>query len=198
MSVVYTVGNGLYLNITNQCPCRCEFCIRGRADAVGSADSLWLQKEPELAEILREIDGSNVAAYDEVVFCGYGEPLSRLDEVLAICDHIKSKWNIPIRINTNGLADLIHNKPTLDLLAGRIDGISISLNAPDSGRYMELCHPVFKEKAYPAILAFAAAAKDKIPNVAMSVVDSISKDEIEACRKIAKEIGVDFRVRACY
>ena len=45
------------------------------------------------------------------------------------------------------------------------------------------------------MLQFAKKAKEYVPQVILSVVDTISKEDIEECRKIAEDIGVTYRVR---
>lgn len=120
-SVLYDYGRGLYANITNRCPCRCEFCIRDMTDGLGSADSLWLKREPAVEEVVDMLAEWDLSLYDELVFCGYGEPLERLDDLLKIAGYVKSHTHLSVRINTNGLADLIHGRETAGDLAGLID-----------------------------------------------------------------------------
>ncbi|MGI5825150.1 MAG: TIGR04100 family radical SAM protein [Bacillota bacterium] len=197
MDFMYDYDDGLYFNLTNRCPCRCGFCIRGKVDALGSAENLWLKNEPtadEVIAVLRQVDFK----YNEIVFCGYGEPMERVDDILKIADFIKENYALPVRINTNGLGDLINKKDTVRMLAGHIDAVSVSLNAPNSERYQEICKPVFGGEAYPAMLDFTKRAVAVIPDVTMSVVNVISSEEIEECRAIAEKIGVKFRVRNCY
>lgn len=193
--VLYDYGRGLYANITNRCPCRCEFCIRNMTGALGTADSLWLKQEPtaeQVIEMLKEWDLSN---YDELVFCGYGEPTERLDLMLSIARYVKENTQLDIRVNTNGLADLINGRDTATEFEGIIDTISISLNQCDAEKYDLLCHSDFGLNAFPAILKYAEDIKEYVPNVAMSVVSVIPADDIEACSEIAAKLGVTFRVR---
>ena len=107
MTITYPVTTGLYVNITNRCPCACTFCVRNKKDHVFESDSLWLEKEPTVQEICDSLDSWDLAKYEEVVFCGFGEPTERLYDLLEVAKYIKSKSDIKIRINTNGLADLI-------------------------------------------------------------------------------------------
>lgn len=195
MTISYVVGNSLYLNITNRCPNRCEFCVRNYKQSVGDADSLWLDHEPDMDEIISDLEKRDFSKYESVVFCGYGEPLMRLDDVKQISRYIKSKANIPIRINTNGLSDLIYNRDTSQDLEGIADVISISLNSSTPEGYDEICHSDYGLDALPAILKFASNVKNYVPSVILSVVDTIGKDEIEKCRKLAEKAGVKFRVR---
>ena len=193
--IVYTYGGSVYMNITNKCPCSCVFCIRGNGDGLGSAESLWLKKDPTLEEIESEIDKFDFSPYSEVVFCGYGEPTQALDNLIASAKYLKEKYGLKIRLNSNGLSDLINGKETAKLLDGVVDSISISLNAPNAKRYQEVSRSRFGEDAYPALLKFAADCKKYIPKVKFTVVDVISKEEIDECRKIADDMGIPLRVR---
>ena len=188
------------MNMTNRCPCRCTFCIRDMVDSLGDADSLWLKREPSKEELLTKLAEQDLFAYDEIVFCGYGEPTERLDCLLAICDFVKRdeelKGRLKTRLNTNGLADLINQKATAKEFAGKLDAISISLNAPTAGEYHELCRPKYGTAAFEEILRFTEEVKQYVPDVTMSVVGfSISQQDIEDCRDIARKLGVKFRVR---
>lgn len=198
--VFYDYGGGLYVNMTNKCPCRCAFCIRDMVDSLGDADSLWLKREPSKEELIKMLKQQNLAAYDEIVFCGYGEPTERLDCLLAVCDYVKNdpllKEKLKMRLNTNGLSDLINNKPTAREFSGRLDAISISLNAPTAEKYNELCRPKFGIQSFDEILRFTQEVKQYVPDVTMSVVSgSISSQDVEECRKTAAKLGVKFRVR---
>nr|WP_307992425.1 TIGR04100 family radical SAM protein [uncultured Niameybacter sp.] len=195
MTILYKVNKSLYINITNACPCACVFCVRLEHDSVGECENLWLEHEPSLEEILNEFEKHDLKSYEEIVFCGYGEPLERLDMVIEVAKWIKQRSTIPVRVNTNGLADLIHGKETAYLLEGLVDAISISLNAPDAKTYLEISRPSFGEAAYSSLLHFATACKKVIPQVSFSVVDVISKEQIEACSKLADEMGIPLRVR---
>lgn len=193
--VLYDYGRGLYANITNRCPCRCDFCIRTMTDSLGSADSLWLKREPEAEEVIEMLEKWDLAQYDELVFCGYGEPMERLPELLCIARHVKKNTHLKVRINTNGLSDLINGRETAADLEDLVDFVSVSLNQCDSSKYEALCHPAYGDKAFDAILKFTKDVQKYVPGVAMSVVNVISKEDIDACRKIAEKLGVNLRVR---
>lgn len=198
--VFYDYGGGLYVNMTNRCPCRCAFCIRDMVDSLGDADSLWLKREPSKEELMKMLKQQNLAAYDEIVFCGYGEPTERLDCLLAVCDYVKNdpllKGRLKTRLNTNGLSDFINDRPTAREFSGRLDAISISLNAPTAEKYNELCRPKFGIQSFDEILRFTQEVKQYVPDVTMSVVSgSISSQDVEECRKTAAKLGVKFRVR---
>ena len=195
MTILYDYKESLYVNITNQCPCACVFCIRKETDHVGNSDSLWLDHEPTVDEVKNEFKKFDLANYDEIVFCGYGEPLVRLNEVIEVSKYIKSFSNIKIRINTNGLSDLIHNKKTAVLLKDSIDSISISLNAPNKTRYNEVTKPKFGEKSFDALLDLARDCKKYIGEVNFSVVDEITDEEIKESQDLADKMNIVLRVR---
>ncbi len=196
MTITYPVKNGIYVNITNRCPCSCTFCLRHNGAGVFGSDSLWLEREPDVQEICESIDAWDLTQYSEVVFCGYGEPAERLDDLLKVAAYIKSKSNIKIRINTNGLADLIWNERTAPKLKGLIDTVSISLNATNKEDYFKIVRPKFGIDSYDAMLRFTKDCTDYVPNVMMTVVDVVtSKEEQELCRKICESVGATLRVR---
>ncbi len=196
MSVVYDYFGGLYINLTNRCPCRCEFCIKNFTNSLGSADSLMLEREPTVEEVKAELRRWKVQEYDEVIFCGYGEPTERLDDLLEIARFIKAAYGKPVRINTIGLADLIWERETAPELAGVIDAVSVSMNEADAESFNALCHPRFGLKSYDAMLKYIEDVKQYVPHVAVSVVSgSISRDSLERCRAKAEQMGVSFKVR---
>jgi TatD family-associated radical SAM protein len=200
MTITYEYEGALYVNLTNKCNCACVFCLRqGRAEgSIYTEDSLW--REPTRQEALDSFLSRDVCAYREIVFCGYGEPTYRLDDLLWLVDRLKERFGDrlpPVRINTNGHANLIQGRDVCPELKGRIDTLSISLNAPDVAGYTALCRPVQGEAAYQAMLDFARESAAYVPNVVMTIVDKDkSEEEIAACRKIAEELGVTLRVRS--
>lgn len=196
MTITYPVHNGIYVNMTNRCPCACTFCLRKQSDHVYGSDSLWLEREPTVEEICESIDKWDLSKYSEIVFCGYGEPTMRLDDLLKVAAYIKSKSNIPLRINTNGLADLIAGEKVAHKLEGLIDTVSVSLNATNKEDYFKLVRPKFGIDSYDAMLSFTKECTKYVPNVIMTVVDEVtSKEEQEKCRKICESIGAKLRVR---
>ena len=196
MSIVYDYFGGLYINLTNKCPNRCEFCIRNYTDSLGNADSLVLKEDPTVEEVKEELSRWDVNAYDEVVFCGYGEPTERLKDLLELARYIKAKYGKQIRINTNGLADLIWGEPTAPWLKGLIDAVSVSMNEADAEKYLALCHPRFGIQSYDAIIKYIQDVQKYVPYVAASVVSgSLSQESIAICRAKADQLGIAFRVR---
>lgn len=193
--ITYELGNSLYINVTNRCTNNCSFCVRNNKDGVASGINLWLEREPTVAEVIEDIQKREISKYKEFVFCGYGEPMMRTYDMIEICKTLKEKYNLLIRINTNGHANLICGKDITPQLAGWVDHISISMNAKDRQGYQAMCLSDYGETAFEAMLDFAAKCKNYIPKVVLSVVDVISKEDIQCCRKIARSIDVDFRVR---
>lgn len=194
MTITYEVGDGLYVNVTNRCTNACEFCVRQTAD--GTYGELWLDREPTAEEILDDILSRELDSYSELVFCGYGEPTIRLDDILWVSGKVKEKSVIKIRINTNGHANLIYGCDVTPRLEGKIDSVSVSLNTADASSYVKVCHPDFGEASFDGLLDFAAKAKKYVPTVALSVVrGSIPDEDIEKCRRIANEWNVPLKVR---
>lgn len=196
MTITYPVKNGIYVNMTNRCPCACTFCLRHNGDSIYGSDSLWLEREPSVEEVCASIDAWDLKNYDEIVFCGYGEPTERLADLLAVAAHIKSGSKIKIRINTNGLADLICGERTAPKLEGLIDTVSISLNATNEEEYCRLVRPRFGTGSYQAMLRFAQDCVAYVPQVVMTVVDQVtSPEEQKRCREICDSIGATLRIR---
>ena len=196
MTITYPVHNGIYVNMTNRCPCACTFCLRQNGESIYGSDSLWLEREPTVKEVCDSTDAWDLNKYNEVVFCGYGEPTERLDDLLEVAKYIKSKSDIKIRINTNGLADLIWNEPTAPKLQGLIDTVSISLNATNKEEYLKIVRPKFGIESYEAMLKFTKECTKYVSSVVMTVVDIVvSKEEQEICRKICESVGATLRIR---
>ena len=193
---LYSVkGKSVYVNLTNRCPCSCTFCLR-QTKEMQESNSLWLKEEPTVDEVIKEFQKYDLNDFKEVVFCGFGEPMERVDDVIQIADVLKLyRKDLPIRINTNGLGNLIHQRDITPLLKGRIDIVSISLNAPDAKEYLELTRNKFGNESFQAMLDFAKECFKYVPHVVMSVVDIIGQEKIEKCQKICDDIGVKLRVR---
>lgn len=189
---VYTLGKSAYINLTNACSNSCDFCIRNYKD--GMADyNLWITKEPSVSEI-KDLLG-DVTRYEEVVFCGYGEPTYRLDELVEIGRWVKS-FNVPVRLNTNGHALEICGDDAVERLVGAVDVISVSLNEATSEAYDKICHPIF-DNAYVTMLEFTKRCVNTgaFKSVRMSVMDLIGAENVEKCKEIAKSVGAELFVR---
>ena len=194
--ILYEVHNGLYVNLTNRCPCACVFCLRNTTDRVGRSDRLWLEKEPTVEEIKAEFTLRDMTKYEEVVFCGFGEPTERLDALKEIAAFVKKEYGKHVRINTNGLGDLVNGRHIAPELVGLIDVVSISLNTSSEERYMQQVRPKFGAESYRALLAFAKECAKYLPKVILSTVaTTLTEEEEKECAFIAKEIGAQYRIR---
>jgi TatD DNase family protein len=187
--IAYKIRDSLYLNITNRCTSKCVFCVRFTTDFV-KGHNLRLAHEPSVEELIDAI--GDPLQYKEIVFCGYGEPLLRLDAVKAIAAWIKQQGG-RVRINTNGHGNLIHKRNILPELQGLVDVVSVSLDAQDEKTYLQVCKPAF-DNAFQEVINFIKEAKLFIPDVQATVVSADGVD-IAKCRVLADELGVKLRVR---
>ncbi len=196
MTILYKVHNNLYINLTNRCSSACTFCLRQTRDHMEDSDSLWLEHEPSVEEVKEAFKHVDVSTFDEIVFCGFGEPTERFDTLIEVARFIKENYNKPIRINTNGQGDLINNRRIAPDMKGLIDTISISLNTPTADKYHAIVRSQFGDKAFDAMLAFAKDAKDYVPSVILSTVDTtLTKEEEAECQAICDRLGVTYRIR---
>ncbi len=193
--IVYTYKDKVYLNITNKCPCACTFCIRSKTDAIGEASNLWLNHNPRLDEVLRAVDSFDFSGYSEVIFCGYGEPTSSFDVLCETAKYIRKNLGLKIRVNTNGLGNLINGRNIEEELCGCVDAVSVSLNCSNAEDYLKTVRPSFGIQSYEAMLKFAENCRKLTENVVFSVVDVIGEAEIKKCRKIADLLNINLRVR---
>ncbi len=195
MIITYVYGRNLYVNTTNRCTCACEFCLRTTGDGVGTGTNLWLEREPTRGEILADILARDLSAYDELVFCGYGEPTFRWDDIAWVIDELrKTHPAVRIRMDTNGHGSHINGRDIAPELPGRIDTVSISLNRPAAADYDAVVHPDFPD-AFGAMCAFTRGCVQAGVDVVMTVVDNMPQHEIEASRAVCEGLGARFRVR---
>ena len=195
MTISYEVGDSLYLNLTNKCPCACTFCLRQNGDGAYGSDPLWLEHTPTFEEVTENLSRRDLDKYRNIVFCGYGEPTCELEMLKKVAKWLKERTKTPLRLNTNGLSDLINGRDTAPEFAGLIDIISISLNAPDEAEYTAVTRPSFGAKSYGAMLKFASEVKNYVPETVLTVVDIIGEENVEKSRKVAESVGVKLRVR---
>lgn len=190
-------GKNIYVNMTNKCPCSCVFCLRNTKEQL-KGNSLWLEEgEPTVNEVLDMFALYDLSVINELVFCGFGEPLERLYDVCSVIDSLKDKYpDLKVRLNTIGLANLIYGKDITSELKGRFDTVSISLNAPDEQEFLELTRSRYGLASYEAIKEFAVLAKRYVPNVVMTVVEKVMPEEkIKRCKEICQDLGVTLRIR---
>lgn len=193
--LLYELDGNLYINLTNRCTNHCKFCVRNGKDSY-YGHNLRLEKEPTADEVLdlfkAEHEGKK---YNEVVFCGFGEPTFRIDEIAIIGAYVRSK-GYTVRLNTNGQGNLINGYDITDKLVGAVDKVNVSLNMPTAKEYDEICHSVYKEKAFDALLSFAKECVKKGLKVTLSVVDCIGKEKVEKSKKLCEENGLTIKVRS--
>ena len=161
---------------------------------MGDAETLWHKKDPTLEEIKDAMDAFDFTGYEELVYCGYGEPTCALEYLTASAKYAKEKFGIRVRVNTNGLGSLYNGRDIVPELKEAVDAVSVSLNAPDEKKYMEVTRPQF-EHAFQGMLDFAAECSREDLDVRFTVVDVLPEEEIEASRKLADSMGIRLRVR---
>jgi TatD family-associated radical SAM protein len=186
---VYEYKGSAYVNLTNKCTNNCTFCIRNHKDGVGG-HKLWLTREPSAAEVIALLDRHP----EEVVFCGFGEPTVRIETLKEIAGFVKG-YGGHVRLNTNGHASAIHERNIPGELSGLVDEVSISLNHSDAQKYNELCRSAYGEEGFFLMLQFARDCVRHGIAVTFSVMDLIGEEDIAVCRKIADDVGAQFKVR---
>jgi TatD family-associated radical SAM protein len=152
---------------------------------------LAFDHRPTAEEIIASID--DPSRYDEVVFCGYGEPTLRLNVLLQVARHIKQQGG-RVRVNTDGLCNLVHKHDTLPALGECVDALSVSLNAQNEEIYDLHCRPNLPG-SYAAMLEFLRQAPNYIEDVTATAIDGLEGVDMAACEAIAKSMNVKFRRR---
>ena len=197
--ITYTVGDGLYVNMTNRCTCDCDFCERNNINSVGDSESLWLDYEPSREEVLESVVSHDLTQFEELVFCGFGEPMLRYEDLFWVARQVKQiTSSMPVRVNTNGHANIIAGCDITPKMSGIIDRLSVSLNRADAVTYNKHMRPVFGLEAFDGLLEFIEKARVYVPEITLTVLDLLTPEEIENCRKIAESMGVGFRVRTTH
>lgn len=191
ISYTYLLGKNLYINITNRCNADCFFCKR-RGDALLQGYNLKMTKdeEPPAEVYIQEIGDPN--QFDEIVFCGYGEPTIRWDVVKKVAKYVKANGG-RTRLNTNGHGSFINKRDITPEFMGLIDIVSISINTVDPRQYAKIMK--LDTRFFNEMVAFAKSVKQYVEKLVMTVV-SIDEVEIEKARTIVEEkFGAEFRVR---
>jgi TatD family-associated radical SAM protein len=190
--IAYPIRNSLYLNITDRCTLECSFCPKHTEQGPVVHDyDLHLDHRPEVEEIIAAI--GDPSRYEEIVFCGFGEPTLRLKVLLEVARWIKEHGG-RVRVNTDGLANRVHKRNVLPEMQGLVDSLSVSMNAQDAEVYDRHCRPQL-QGSFEAMLDFLAEAPHHIPHVAATAIDGLEGVDIEACERLAHERGVEFRRR---
>jgi TatD DNase family protein len=190
-AIVYPIRRSLYINLTNRCTSNCVFCIRNTTDYI-MGYNLQLEKEPTAKEVIDAV--GDPTAYEEVVFCGYGEPTLRLDCMIEVARALKKK-GARIRLTTNGHGNLIYGRSIVGDLVDLIDKVSVSLNAPSAEVYSKVCRPTFGMRTFEEIKKFIIECRDRLPEVEVTCLDLEGVD-IKECERLTKEeLKVQFRPR---
>lgn len=204
-TLVYLLDDKIYINLTNNCTNRCIFCLRQDKDDV-CGQGMWLDTEVFSANdvieqleatIKKQLSTGKNHSLNEIIFCGYGEPLLKLDLLKEVAAYIRKNYpNTKIRVNSNGHANLIYKRNVAEELKPLIDDISISLNAPTEEEYNELSQPNI-QGAYDAVKDFIKSCSDAGISTTASVVENYKGRhlDLEECEKIATNLGAKFRVR---
>ena len=190
-TVSYRIGDSLYLNITDRCTLACRFCPKHNGSRRVREHDLTLDHRPTVDELIDSV--GRPADYREVVFCGFGEPTLRLKPLLAVARHVKANGG-RVRVNTDGLANLVHKRDVLPDLGSCVDALSISLNADTEAAYRQHCRPALPG-SYQAVLDFIARAPRHVPEVCASAIDGLPGVDIAACRALVEQRGARFRRR---
>ncbi len=193
--IVYEFDGSLYLNITNECPCRCVFCVRDIKDTMGTGTDMWHEKTPSFEEIKAALDSADISKYQTVVFCGYGEPTCEFENLIKTAKYVKEKYGKRVRVNTNGLGCLYNGRDITKELCENVYAVSVSLNAPNKEKYLKLTRNEFGMDSYDAMLDFTRKCVESGISVRMTVVDILTDEEIKECAEIAESIGAKFDAR---
>ena len=191
----YALDGNLYLNLTNKCSNGCDFCVRNERESYFGHE-LWIRHgDPSAEKVIAAIEkAGELSSFKEVVFCGFGEPTYRMEEMVAVCDYLHEK-GAKTRLNTNGQGNLINKRDIVPELKGKIDLVNISLNAPDKESYQKICRSMFKESGFEAMIEFAKSVKRAGIACRFSVVDCIGEEQVEACKKLCAGLGIPLYIR---
>jgi len=187
----YQIGDRLYLNITDRCTLECRFCPKTQDRPEVRGYDLTLGERPTVEQLIASV--GDPARYAEVVFCGFGEPTLRLKVLLEVARWVKAHGG-RVRVNTDGLANLVHKDDTLPLLGECVDALSVSMNAQNAAVYEEHCQPALPG-SYDKMLDFLRAAPRHIPEVTATAIRGLPGVDIDACEQLARRLGVAFRAR---
>lgn len=191
-TVAYPIHDRLYLNITDRCTLACTFCPKNQGVRRVHDFDLTLDHRPERDEVIGAI--GNPADYAQIVFCGFGEPTLRMGLMLEVSAYIKNRGG-SVRVNTDGLASLVHKRDVLPEWKGLVDAVSVSLNAQSPDLYERHCKPALGG-AFQAMLEFLQEAPRYVPEVSATAIDGLEGVDIAACERLARACGARFRARS--
>ena len=192
---VYILDGNLYINLTNKCSNGCDFCVRNERSSY-YGNYLWLRHgDPTAEKVIAAANGlGDLSRFKEVVFCGFGEPTYKVEEMLALCDYFHGK-GMKTRLNTNGQGNLINKRDIVPDLKDKIDFVNISLNASCVEKYQPICRSQFGEAGFAGLIEFARGCRKNGVDCRFSIVDCIGEEEVEACKRLAESIKIPLYVR---
>lgn len=192
---VYTLDGNLYINLTNKCSNACDFCVRNERSSY-YGNYLWLKNgDPTVEKVIAAANGfGDLSRFNEVVFCGFGEPTYKVAEMVALCDFFHEK-GLKTRLNTNGQGNLINKRDIVPDLKDKIDFVNISLNASCYEKYQPICRSQFKEAGFEGMIEFAKLCRRNGVNCRFSIVDCIGEEEVAACKCLADSVKIPLYVR---
>lgn len=190
-SFTYKIGNSLYINITNRCDSHCSFCRR-KSDPVLKGYNLGMERseEPDAEVYIKEL--GDPTKYEEIIFCGYGEPTIRWDIVKEISKYVKDNGG-RTRLNTNGHGSHINKRNIAPEFKGLIDVVSISLNSFNANQYAKLMG--IETGMFNEMVSFAKNVKNYVEKVIMTIVSVDEVDIAKARETVEEKIGAEFRAR---
>ncbi len=190
-TIAYLIEDRLYLSITDRCTLVCEFCPKTQGTMQVHDYDLTIDRRPEFEKIVTAI--GDPSAYEEIVFCGFGEPTLRLKLLLQVAKWIKEQGG-KTRINTDGLANLVHKRNVVPEMVGLIDSLSVSMNGQSEEVYNRHCQPQL-QGSFEAMLEFLRMAGEQIPQVTATAIDGLEGVDVGGCAQLAAECGVAFKAR---
>ena len=192
---VYALDGNLYINLTNKCSNACDFCVRNERSSY-YGNYLWLKNgDPTAEKVIAQANAmGDLSRFNEIVFCGFGEPTYKVAEMLTLCDFFHEK-GLKTRLNTNGQGNLINKRDIVPDLKGKIDFVNISLNASCYEKYQSICRSQFKEAGFEGMIEFAKSCRRNGVNCRFSIVDCIGEEEVSACKYLADSVKIPLYVR---
>ncbi len=192
---LYALDGNLYVNLTNKCSNGCDFCVRNERSSY-FGHYLWIRHgDPTAEKVMSAAKGlGDLCKYKEAGFCGFGEPTYKMTEMLALCDYFHEK-GLSTRLNTNGQGEMINKRDITEEMKGKIDFVNVSLNASCAEKYQKICRSQYGENGFGSMIEFAKHCKKAGIPVRFSIVDCISEEEVEACKRLAASIGIPLHIR---
>lgn len=184
-SLIYIIGKKAYVNLTGRCGNDCAFCIRGKTDGLAGYHLRQHADRPS-GRFLEALSVLRPADFEELVFCGFGEPTLRPAELRTIASAARATgWKT--RLNTNGQATTFLDREEVTGLIGLFDTVSVSLNAWDADSYAAICRPS-ATSAWDSLLDFISIVRESSAALRVTAVRHPGAD-LAAVRRLAENLG---------